>query len=275
MTRPPASPSCQSAATGSSQDPSTRVLLEQFLDHARQPGRLVSSDEALWQRLSTPGSRRIVTVNLFELHHYVHDSAHRALMDSAESWTADGWPVVRALRTIGVSVDRVTGSGLCADLLTLPLEAGLQRIAVLGSEDHVVDAFTRRLAERGREVVYRHTGARALWAGDEVRGPLVASDPQLVLVAVGTPYGVEVTAQLEPVLSRSSVVAVGAGVGLAVGMERRASPLLQRLHLEWAWRMGTDPRRLARRYLVDCAPMLPALRAAAKSLSPVRSGSVA
>lgn len=255
------------------QDPSARAVLERFLDEARQPGRMVSSADALVQRLSMPGGRRIVTVNLFELHHYVHDPAHRALIDSAESWTADGWPVVRALRTTGVSVDRVTGSGLCADLLALPGEAGPRRIAVLGSEDRIVDAFARRLADRGREVVYRHTGARGEWTREDVRGPLGASDPELVLVAVGTPYGVEVAAGLEASLPRSSVVAVGAGVGLAVGMERRASPALQRLHLEWAWRMATDPRRLTRRYLLDCAPLLPALRAAARSLASARGGS--
>jgi UDP-N-acetyl-D-mannosaminuronic acid transferase (WecB/TagA/CpsF family) len=58
---------------------------------------MVSSADELRQRLSMPGPRRTVTVNLFELHHYVRDASHRALIDSAESWTADGWPVVRAL----------------------------------------------------------------------------------------------------------------------------------------------------------------------------------
>ena len=252
------------------QDPPAQVLLQRFLDQARQPGRMVSSPVELRHRLALPGPRRIVTVNLFELHHYVRDPAHRALIDSAESWTADGWPVVRALAMTGVSVDRVTGSGLCAELLALPPEAGLRRIAVLGSEAHVVDEFARRLADRGREVVYRHTGARALWTRDDVRGPLGASDPELVLVAVGTPHGVDVAAQLETAVPRAAVIAVGAGVGLAVGMERRASPLVQRLHLEWAWRMAGDPRRLTRRYVLQCAPLLPALRSAASTLPPVR-----
>ena len=274
MTRPgAASPAGGTGVTCSLQDPTARELLRRFLDQARQPGRMVASADALQQRLAMPGGRRIVTVNLFELHHYVQDPDHRALIDSAESWTADGWPVVRALATTGVTVDRVTGSGLCADLLTLPPDAGLRRIAVLGSEAHVVDAFARRLAERGRDVVYRHTGSRAQWTQDDVRGPLRASDPELVLVAVGTPYGVEVAAHLEAVLPRASVIAVGAGVGLAVGLERRASPRVQRLHLEWAWRMATDPRRLTRRYLVHCAPLLPALRGAASTLAPARGGS--
>jgi exopolysaccharide biosynthesis WecB/TagA/CpsF family protein len=144
---------------------------------------------------------------------------------------------------------------------------------VLGSDDHIVDAFTSRLADCGRKVVYRHTGHRALWTRDDVRGPLCAAAPEVVLVAVGTPHGVEVAAHLETVLPHASVIAVGAGVALAVGMERRASPHLQRLRLEWAWRMATDPRRLTRRYLLQCAPLLPVLLWAARS-GPTRAGSV-
>lgn len=244
-----------------------RAVLKDFLRRAQRPERLVASGDALLHRLSDPRSGRIVTINLFELYHYVHDPVHRAFVNSAQGWTADGWPVVRALRKVGVVVDRVTGSGLCADLLALPRDVGPRTIAVLGSEDRVVDAFAGRLAEQGRELVYRNTGARDDWRRDDVRGPLRASDPDVVLVAVGTPHGVEVAAGLEPFLPSSSVVAVGAGVGLAVGMERRAAPLVQALHLEWAWRMVADPRRLARRYLLECVPLLPSLLAAARSLA--------
>jgi UDP-N-acetyl-D-mannosaminuronic acid transferase (WecB/TagA/CpsF family) len=44
---------------------------------------------------------------------------------------------------------------------------------------------------------------------------------------------------------------VGTGIAYHLGVKRRAPALLQRLGLEWSWRLLSEPRRLARRYLVD------------------------
>jgi N-acetylglucosaminyldiphosphoundecaprenol N-acetyl-beta-D-mannosaminyltransferase len=45
--------------------------------------------------------------------------------------------------------------------------------------------------------------------------------------------------------------AIGAGLDFASGTIRRAPVIMQRIGLEWAWRVCQDPRRLAKRYLVD------------------------
>lgn len=243
-----------------------QALLESFLTRAKEIGRVVADAPALHESLGAPGARRLVTVNLFELRHYVDDPAYRATVDSADHWTADGWPVAAAFRQVGIRTERVTGSGLCADLLTLPSAAGLQRIAVLGSEDHIVAAFSRRLGARDREVVFRETGSRLGWTQQVVLDGLQASEPDLVLIAVGTPFGVPIAADLQKVVP-CPVLSVGAGVGLAVGLEPRSPAAVQRVRLEWAWRLAADPRRLSRRYLVECAPLVPVLRAAARSVA--------
>lgn len=49
-------------------------------------------------------------------------------------------------------------------------------------------------------------------------------------------------------------IGIGAAVELYVGGERRAAPLVQRLRLEWAFRLIQDPKRLWRRYLVEGVP---------------------
>ena len=43
---------------------------------------------------------------------------------------------------------------------------------------------------------------------------------------------------------------VGGAVDILGGVRKRAPRWLQRLGLEWAFRLAQDPRRLARRYLV-------------------------
>jgi N-acetylglucosaminyldiphosphoundecaprenol N-acetyl-beta-D-mannosaminyltransferase len=44
---------------------------------------------------------------------------------------------------------------------------------------------------------------------------------------------------------------VGASPDFAVGLAKRAPRWMQRLGVEWLHRLAGDPRRLAKRYLVD------------------------
>jgi N-acetylglucosaminyldiphosphoundecaprenol N-acetyl-beta-D-mannosaminyltransferase len=51
-------------------------------------------------------------------------------------------------------------------------------------------------------------------------------------------------------------VGVGAAFDMAAGHRRRAPRVLQRIGLEWAFRLAQEPRRLARRYLANNMPFL-------------------
>ena len=44
---------------------------------------------------------------------------------------------------------------------------------------------------------------------------------------------------------------IGAALRFVVGEEKRAPVIMQKLGLEWSYRLGQDPVRLWRRYLVD------------------------
>jgi exopolysaccharide biosynthesis WecB/TagA/CpsF family protein len=49
---------------------------------------------------------------------------------------------------------------------------------------------------------------------------------------------------------------VGAAVDFLIGTRARAPLWLQKLSLEWAYRLGQEPSRLWRRYLVDSPKIL-------------------
>ena len=243
---------------------SASMVLARFLRLAQEPGRVLPDANALHERLSRGKGGRLVTVNLYDLHQYVVSPSYRALVNGADEWTADGWPVVRAFNGVGVPAQRVTGSGLCRHLLLPDDSLSVRRIAVLGSTTDVLDAFAGRLVDAGRELVYRNAGERAGWTKESVGPALRAARPDLLLVAVGTPYGAPVAERLRRAVD-CPVVSVGAGVGMATGHEQRAPRVVQASNLEWAYRMATDPQRLWRRYLVDCLPAAAALAAAVRS----------
>jgi N-acetylglucosaminyldiphosphoundecaprenol N-acetyl-beta-D-mannosaminyltransferase len=50
------------------------------------------------------------------------------------------------------------------------------------------------------------------------------------------------------------MVGVGVSFSFIAGVVSRAPLWMQRAGLEWVWRLAQEPRRLARRYLVDDLP---------------------
>jgi exopolysaccharide biosynthesis WecB/TagA/CpsF family protein len=79
-------------------------------------------------------------------------------------------------------------------------------------------------------------------------------------IAIGSPQQEIIARELK---SRGKVrglaLCIGASINFVTGMERRAPRWLQRLGLEWTYRLMQDPGRLARRYLVRGPRIFPLL----------------
>ena len=87
-----------------------------------------------------------------------------------------------------------------------------------------------------------------------IRGSLVATQPKVVFVGLGFPKQERLIARLCGDLPGAWFIACGAAIPIAAGQLNRAHPALQRLGLEWVYRLVKEPRRLARRYLVHDIP---------------------
>lgn len=78
-----------------------------------------------------------------------------------------------------------------------------------------------------------------------------ASPFRFCLIAVGDPQGVFVAHRLaERGRARGLAFIIGASIDFITGKQRRAPVWMQRVGLEWFYRLISDPRRLARRYLL-------------------------
>ena len=236
--------------------PNATQALEAFIKASLTPGKFLLSPADLVAALSDKRSTRVVTINMHHLSVYAHDAAFRACLNGADFWCADGRPVVQALLNAGLTgVQRVTGADLCNDLGRFGIIAGLEKVAILGSTDAVVAAYRGRLAAAGRTVVFSDTGHRDQWTQGNLEDALTAANPDVILLAVGTPHGDFVTQRLTA-FTNCPVIVVGAGLAMAVGAERRAPLLVQRVGLEWLWRLAGNPVRLWRRYALQVIPTL-------------------
>jgi UDP-N-acetyl-D-mannosaminuronic acid transferase (WecB/TagA/CpsF family) len=81
---------------------------------------------------------------------------------------------------------------------------------------------------------------------------VLAHPARFVFLAVGSPQQEMLAATLAATgRATGTGLCVGASLEFLAGAARRAPAWMQRCGLEWLFRLAGDPRRLARRYLVD------------------------
>lgn len=125
------------------------------------------------------------------------------------------------------------------------------RVFLLGATPSVVVRAAHVFANRWprHSVVGHHHGFFEPADEDEIIRQVRASAPDLVLVAMGNGLQERWVERLVP---ESSVSAWGVGAlfDFLVGTQRRAPGVVRSIGLEWVWRLGRDPRRLAKRYII-------------------------
>jgi N-acetylglucosaminyldiphosphoundecaprenol N-acetyl-beta-D-mannosaminyltransferase len=173
---------------------------------------------------------------------------------------ADGMPLLWVARASGQALpERVTGSTLLFSLSEAAAADG-RSVFLLGGAAGVPEQAAEALSARFPDL--RVAGADSPPFGfdktdDGVRrtiATVTAAAPDLVFVGLGFPRQEKLIERLRQAWPCAWYLACGGGIPMAAGVTRRASPLAQRLGLEWAHRLVIEPRRLARRYLRDDLP---------------------
>lgn len=199
------------------------------------------------------GPRRshiVVTANASHLCMMRRDPALRAACQSADLAVADGMSVVWALELLGRPVpERVPGIDLMTALLAAGSAQGL-RVYFLGARQEVLDALVAECHRRFPGLVI--AGVRNGYFADDEHPAIVeairASRPDLLFVGMPSPFKDVFCHRHRDRLDVPVIVGVGGSFDVIAGFVRRAPTALQRIGLEWAWRLVQEPRKLWKRY---------------------------
>jgi N-acetylglucosaminyldiphosphoundecaprenol N-acetyl-beta-D-mannosaminyltransferase len=217
----------------------------------------------------------IIPVNVDMVRTVARQPGLAGLVTAGSLVVADGMPLVWAARIGGHPVpERVTGSTLMFSLSAAAAADG-RSVYLLGGADGVPDKAAGALRARYPDLRIAGTDSPPVGFDRTDEGvhrtvtAVSAAAPDLVLVGLGFPRQERLIERLRQVRPDAWYLACGGGIPMAAGLVRRASPLVQRLGLEWAYRLALEPRRLARRYLRDDLPFAIALltRAALRRLA--------
>jgi N-acetylglucosaminyldiphosphoundecaprenol N-acetyl-beta-D-mannosaminyltransferase len=199
-------------------------------------------------------SRYVCVCNVHSVVTAQRDAELRMALDGADLSTSDGAPIAWAMRRLGIaSQERIAGPDFMWRYLRHAERLG-QAIFLYGSTDETLRQLRRAILRDFPAMDIRGALAppfRAPLPSEDAAeiAAINASRAQLVFVSLGCPKQEKWMAA-----HRGKINAVMVGVGAAfdfhAGLKSRAPLWWQHHGLEWLYRLGAEPRRLARRYLV-------------------------
>ncbi|HET7553655.1 MAG TPA: WecB/TagA/CpsF family glycosyltransferase [Gemmatimonadaceae bacterium] len=203
------------------------------------------------------GDRRYVCVS--GVHGIMESQADPALRDihnSAGLVTPDGMPLVWLSRMHGYEhVERVYGPDLMLALCERSESRGYRHFLYGGAGD-VPALLTTRLQQRFPllNVVGSYSPPfRPLTEEEdaEVVRMINESGADIVWVGLSTPKQERWMREHVGRLDAAALIGVGAAFDFHAGVKKQAPRWMQRNGLEWLFRLGSEPRRLWKRYLIN------------------------
>jgi exopolysaccharide biosynthesis WecB/TagA/CpsF family protein len=211
----------------------------------------------------------LFTMNLDHVVKLRSDPEFARIYRAATYVTADGAPIVWLARKSAPQMTRTTGADLVEPLCA---EAARRGVAV-----HFFGASDRTLTRAKVELERRYPGlvvagmeaprmgfdprsSDADRAGDAIK----ASGARICFVALGAPKQEVFSERMAQRHPGVGFVCIGAALDFIAGEKPRAPVFFQNNGLEWAWRLGSEPSRMAGRY-ARCAGVFASLLLAAQT----------
>ena len=183
------------------------------------------------------------------------DPEIRTAMNRSGLTTEDGMPLVWWCQRSGYfNAGRVCGTDLLMAMCERSAQNGHGHY-FYGGSPRVVEAMVSRLSERFPGMViagYRSPPFRPLTPEEDAADIRAINEahPDYVWVGLGMPKQDKWIVQHVGKIEAAALLGVGAAFDFVAGTKPRAPLWMQRLGLEWLFRLVTEPRRLAHRYLV-------------------------
>ncbi len=205
------------------------------------------------QRWVSEKSHRVINIcPVHSIIHAKHHYQHKIALLKADLNTSDGMPLVVAKKLLGdPNPTRVYGPTLMLKILEQAPQKKW-RIALYGASSHCLDKLKQAIATKFPSV---HIVSAISPPYASINAPIHAkyiaqinrAKPDITFVSLGCPKQEAWMAKYSPQL-KTILIGVGAAFDFHAGLLKQAPPILQKLSLEWAFRLACEPRRLFKRY---------------------------
>ncbi|MEH6890526.1 WecB/TagA/CpsF family glycosyltransferase [Bacillus sp. JJ864] len=182
------------------------------------------------------------------------DAAFHQTLLQVDLITPDGIGVVKASGMLGTPLkERVAGFDLMCNLFeTLSQEKKAVSVFLLGAKPHVIERAAQTLTERysAVSIVGTQDGYFKQEKEEEIIKRIQEVKPDILLVALGFPRQENFIQNNKHRLHTKVAVGVGGSFDVWAGEVKRAPRWIQAIHLEWFYRLCSNPTRWRRQLVL-------------------------
>jgi len=231
------------------------VVLGVPVDNLTMEDALTRCDTFIAVGRATGRTHQIATVNADFVVNSLHDPELQRILQESDMATADGMPLVWGARLLGGRMPgRVTGADMVPALAHRAAQKGYS-IFFLGAREGIAAKAATILQERNPGLIIAGVISpppRPIHEMDHaIVDAIKAARPDILLVAFGNPKQEKWIHMHARELQVPICIGVGGTFDMIVGVTKRAPVWLQKIGLEWAYRLSQEPQRLAKRYVHD------------------------
>lgn len=190
-------------------------------------------------------SGQIVTINPEMIEFARKNQNFSDVISNAELVVPDGIGVEIGLKILGKQVRRIPGVEL-GKALIVKFSKENRTVAMIGAKPEVVELAVKNLKSeiQNLNIVYYHDGYFS--SDEEVQKQVVEANPDLLLVALGSPKQEFFINSLKQSLPNATMIGLGGSFDVWAGVVNRAPKIYQKLGLEWLYRTIKEPQRFKR-----------------------------
>lgn len=176
------------------------------------------------------------------------DAQLRSLYDRADLVTPDSVGVLWASPRFGHKLsERVSGVDMVDRICALSAEKGY-RVYFLGAAPGIAElaAEKMRLRYPGCHIVGARHGYFPAESDSVIAEEVAREKPDFLFVAMGIPRQEKFILSTQSIVGAKVAMGVGGSFDVFSGTVKRAPKLLQKLKLEWAWRLAQNPKKIGK-----------------------------
>jgi N-acetylglucosaminyldiphosphoundecaprenol N-acetyl-beta-D-mannosaminyltransferase len=193
-------------------------------------------------------SMHVVTLNPEMLMQGEQDAELGQILKNAELVIPDGAGLVWALRFNHYEVNRLPGIEFSEYLLSWIAQKSLP-VGIIGAKQDVLDAAIANLTAKypGLNVAYARNGFfNSELEREQALEDCLTIKPAVVLIAMGVPRQEKWIAANRHRFEKTVLVGVGGSLDVWSGQTKRAPGWMRAIHLEWLYRITSEPWRIQR-----------------------------